>query len=111
MARKRSKTLTPLAYDRKVQAEVWRIPKGKVSTYGDVAQAAGFPRTARRVAVALKHSPPGLPWFRVVGSGGRILLRGEKGLEQRMRLEAEGVALRGGRVWMAAHGVAGKRRR
>lgn len=111
MARNRSEALAPLVYDRKVQAEVWRIPKGKVSTYGDIAKAAGFPRTARRVAVALRHATPGLPWHRVVGSGGRILLRGESALEQRMRLEAEGVTFRGGRVWMSAHAVAARRRR
>jgi alkylated DNA nucleotide flippase Atl1 len=45
----------------------------------------------------------GLPWHRVVGAGGRILLPGENGLEQRMRLETEGVVFRGGRVWMERH--------
>ena len=87
----------------RIRDTVFRIPKGKVSTYGEVARAAGFPRAARRVAWALHHAPPGLPWHRVVGAGGRILLPGESGMEQRMRLAAEGVAFRGERVWMAAH--------
>ncbi|MBI1787702.1 MAG: MGMT family protein, partial [Acidobacteria bacterium] len=67
---------------RLIEEAVWRIPKGKVSTYGDVARAAGYPRAARRVAAALRGAPPGCPWHRVLGAGGRILLRGESGLEQ-----------------------------
>jgi len=78
------------------------IPKGKVSTYGEVARAAGFPGRARQVVWALNNSR-GLPWHRVVGAGGKILLPGEQGLEQRMRLETEGVAFRAGRVWLEKH--------
>jgi methylated-DNA-protein-cysteine methyltransferase-like protein len=81
---------------------VCRIPPGKVATYGDVARAAGFPGTARQVAWALRNaSARGIPWQRVLGSGGRILLPGEAGLEQRMRLELEGVLIKGARVDMA----------
>jgi methylated-DNA-protein-cysteine methyltransferase-like protein len=78
------------------------IPKGKVATYGDVATAAGFPGRARQVVWALRGAR-GLPWHRVVGAGGKIMLPGENGLEQRVRLETEGVAFRGGRVWMEKH--------
>jgi len=38
-----------------------------------------------------------------VGAHGKINLRGESALEQRFRLEAEGVVFRGGRVWMEKH--------
>lgn len=78
------------------------IPKGKVSTYGDVATAAGFPGRARQVVWALRGAR-GLPWHRVVGAGGKIMLPGENGLEQRLRLRTEGVAFRGDRVWMEKH--------
>src|SRR5579884_2421635 len=44
-----------------------------------------------------------LPWHRVIGAGGKILLSGEAGIEQRLRLEAEGVAFRGARVQMSRH--------
>jgi methylated-DNA-protein-cysteine methyltransferase-like protein len=81
---------------------VRKIPRGKVSSYGEVARAAGYPNCARQVVWALRAGR-GLPWHRVVGSGGKILLPGDQGLEQRLRLEAEGVAFRGGRVWMAKH--------
>jgi alkylated DNA nucleotide flippase Atl1 len=42
----------------------------------------------------------GLPWHRVVGSGGAIKLPGENGAEQRFRLQMEGVSFRGARVDM-----------
>jgi len=75
------------------------IPRGKVSTYGAVARAAGFPGAARQVVAALRHSV-GLPWHRVLGAGGQIKLRGDSAIEQRLRLEAEGVIFRGRRVDM-----------
>ena len=64
-----------------------RIPRGRVSTYGAVAKAAGYPRCARHVGRALKQVA-GLPWQRVLGSGGRISLRGEYAMEQRFLLES-----------------------
>ena len=78
------------------------IPKGKVSSYGEVARAAGFPGRARQVVWALRNAR-GIPWHRVVGAGGKIMLPGENGLEQRMRLETEGIMFRAGRVWMDEH--------
>lgn len=87
---------------RRITAAILRIPRGKVSTYGAVARAAGFPRGARLVARTLQGSF-GLPWQRVVGSGGAIKLQGESALEQRLRLQAEGVTFRGRRVDMQQH--------
>jgi methylated-DNA-protein-cysteine methyltransferase-like protein len=83
---------------------VRRIPKGKVSTYGDVARAAGFPGAARQVVWALRAASAGLPWHRVVGAGGRIRLPGEHGFEQRTRLAAEGVRFRGDRIPLSEFG-------
>jgi methylated-DNA-protein-cysteine methyltransferase-like protein len=82
--------------------QVRRIPRGKVATYGDVAYAAGFPGSARQVVWALR-SASGLPWHRVVGSGGKILLPAEAGFEQRMRLQAEGVRFTGLKIAMGEH--------
>jgi methylated-DNA-protein-cysteine methyltransferase-like protein len=84
-------------------AQIRRIPRGKVATYGDIAYAAGYPGYARQVAWALHGAGRTVPWQRVVGSGGRILLTGEHGFEQRFRLEAEGVHLIGLRVDMKVH--------
>jgi len=85
-----------------IRDTIRKIPRGKVATYGDVARAAGFPGRARQVVWALRNAR-GLPWHRVLGAGGKIMLPGESGMEQRLRLETEGVAFRGGRVWMEKH--------
>jgi methylated-DNA-protein-cysteine methyltransferase-like protein len=86
-----------------IRRVVSKIPKGKVSTYGAVAEAAGFPGNARRVAWALRGADGKLPWHRVLGAGGKILLPKEAGAEQRLRLASEGVEFRGGKVWMKQH--------
>ena len=85
----------------RIEAAIRRIPKGKVSTYGAVARAAGLPGAARQVAQVL-HRGFDLPWQRVLGAGGEIKLRGDSAIEQRLRLEAEGVRFRGRRVDMKA---------
>src|SRR5277367_3451870 len=77
------------------------IPAGKVSTYGRVAAAAGYPRLHRAVAKLLRTAPPDhLPWHRVLGAGGEIKLRDEAAHEQRARLKLEGVKFDGERVNM-----------
>jgi alkylated DNA nucleotide flippase Atl1 len=83
----------------RIEAAIRAIPQGKVSTYGGVARAAGFPGAARLVARVLGRGF-GLPWQRVLGAGGEIRLRGDSAIEQRLRLEAEGVRFRGRRVDM-----------
>ena len=80
-----------------------QIPRGKVATYGQVAAAAGYPLYHRHVAQLLRKSGGTLPWQRVVGAGGAIKLKYEAALEQRTRLEMEGVRFRGKHVDMAAH--------
>jgi methylated-DNA-protein-cysteine methyltransferase-like protein len=86
----------------RIEAVIQRIPQGKVSTYGAIARAAGLAGAARQVAQVL-HRGFGLPWQRVLGAGGEIKLRGDSAIEQRLRLEAEGVRFRGRRVDMKAH--------
>jgi len=77
------------------------IPPGKVSTYGGVAAAAGYPQYHRAVARLLRTEPiDQLPWHRVVGVGGEIKLRGAAAHEQRARLKLEGVQFNGKRVEM-----------
>jgi methylated-DNA-protein-cysteine methyltransferase related protein len=81
---------------------VRRIPKGRVSTYGAVAELAGLPRRARLVGTVLRQTPStrAIPWFRVINSSGRISfpLGSEAHARQRKKLEAEGVDFVGGRV-------------
>src|SRR5579859_5188440 len=86
-----------------VLATVRRIPKGKVATYGEVADASGHPGAARQVVWALRTGK-GVPWHRVIGAGGRIRLTGEPGFEQRLLLRSEGITLTGDRIDMAIYG-------
>src|SRR5215475_15050609 len=86
----------------RIEEKIRSVPRGKVSTYGAIARAAGLPRGARQVARVLVRSY-GLPWQRILGSGGEIKCPGEYAMEQRFRLEAEGVKFRGRRVDMKAH--------
>lgn len=77
------------------------IPAGKVSTYGRVAAAAGYPRYHRAVARLLRKDPADqLPWHRVLGAGGEIKLHGAAAREQRARLKLEGVGFKSERVDM-----------
>ncbi len=78
------------------------LPVGMVSSYGALAKAAGWAGAARQV-VRILHQVPGLPWHRVVGSGGVIKLCGENAAEQRFRLRMEGVTFLGARVDMKRH--------
>jgi methylated-DNA-protein-cysteine methyltransferase related protein len=81
---------------------VCAIPRGKASTYGWVARAAGLPGRARQVGLALRIAPDELnvPWHRVVGAGGRIVVpvSSRSHREQARRLRAEGVRVVKGRV-------------
>ena len=72
------------------------IPAGRVATYGQIAACAGNHRGARQVAWLLHSSSrkDNLPWHRVINSRGGISLPPGGGLEeQRMLLEAEGIAV------------------
>jgi len=86
-----------------IRRVIRKIPRGKVSTYGAVAKAAGFPGASRQVVWALQNTDGRLPWHRVLGAGGKILLPGAKGLDQQMRLKTEGVAFRGARADLDKH--------
>ena len=62
-------------FRQQVIALIAKIPKGKVATYGQIAELAGKPHAARGVSWILHASSKThkLPWARVLGSKGRIL--------------------------------------
>src|SRR6478609_11997136 len=95
-----AKTKQPNPKFQRIRATILTIPRGHVSSYGAVARATGIPRGARLVVRTLGQSH-GLPWHRVVAAGGRIAIPGEGGLDQRFRLEMEGVKFSGKKVRMA----------
>lgn len=85
------------------------IPKGKVSSYRDVAMAAGFPNGARQT-VRVLHSLSekfSLPWHRVIRSNGTIALCEGEGRELQIALlRKEGVEVSpDGRIDLASYGL------
>ncbi|HME72102.1 MAG TPA: MGMT family protein [Myxococcota bacterium] len=83
------------AYER-IYRVVSRIPRGRVATYGQIAELAGVPGGARQVGYALAASgDTRVPWHRVVNARGEISPRAEPCFEvlQRQLLAREGVAL------------------
>lgn len=87
---------------KRIYEAVKRIPKGKVATYGQVAELAGNPKMARAVGNALHKNPePGvIPCHRVVDSKGKLadeFAFGGAGIQARL-LEEEGVATVDGKV-------------
>jgi methylated-DNA-protein-cysteine methyltransferase related protein len=101
-AAKKTDEKLAMAHRARIVSLIRGLPPGTVSSYGAVACAAGWPGAARQV-VRILRQVPGLPWQRVVGSGGVIKLPGENGAEQRFRLRMEGVTFRGTRVDMKRH--------
>ncbi len=103
-AARRGRKLAP-EYHPALQ-DIWHviaaIPRGQVSTYGEVARAAGLPGRARMTAYALRIAPEqlALPWHRILGAGGRIVFpAGSKYFrEQARRLRAEGIKVTDGKV-------------
>jgi len=82
-------------FEEAVVAVILALQPGDVVTYGEVAAEAGFPGAARAVGTLLRNSD-GLPWWRVVGVGGRI--RTPDPARQIRLLTDEGVLVINGRV-------------
>jgi methylated-DNA-protein-cysteine methyltransferase-like protein len=91
-----------------IRRTVAAIPRGRVASYGEVAERAGLPRRARLVGRVLGDAGPAakLPWHRVLRSDGRIAFpAGSRAhREQRARLIDEGVRVVNGRVDIARFG-------
>ena len=80
---------------------IYAIPKGRVATYGQIAELAGLPRAARLVGNTLKNLPKNskLPWHRVINASGKISLPMDgNGKLQKQRLEKEGVVFLKGKI-------------
>ena len=78
----------------RIYAQVRRIPRGRIATYGQIARLAGMPSQARLVGYALHAlSEESVPWQRIINSRGEVSRRSYFGAEDRQRrlLEEEGV--------------------
>jgi methylated-DNA-protein-cysteine methyltransferase-like protein len=84
---------------------VKQIPRGRVLSYGALAKALRLPGGARSAGRAMAASPSGkgIPWHRVVGEGGKILIREPYASLQKKLLESEGVKVVESRVDLKSH--------
>ena len=94
---------------QRIYAVVRRIPRGRIATYGQVAELAGLGGHARQVGYALHSLDAGdrTPWHRVLNAQGRVSTRAESGGDrvQRALLEREGVRIDArGRIDLARYG-------
>lgn len=94
---------------KRIYEAVKRIPKGKVATYGQVAEMAGDKKMARAVGNALHKNPDPehIPCFRVVNAKGELAGAFAFGGEgaQAKRLEEDGVEVIDGKVDLSKYGI------
>lgn len=87
--------MSPDSSYRRIYNVVRRIPRGRVATYGQVAELAGLAGHARQVGYALHATPDDdvIPWHRVINAKGEVSLRKMPGCDsfQRALLEDEGI--------------------
>jgi methylated-DNA-protein-cysteine methyltransferase-like protein len=88
--------------ERRIVDVIVALGPGEVTTYGDIADVAGYPKRARLVGRILGTTSRDVPWWRVVNVTGRLVPGHER--EQAKLLRAEGVVVRGGRVRSAPIG-------
>ena len=94
---------------KRIYEAVKKIPKGRVATYGKVAEMAGNPRMSRAVGNALQKNPDPehIPCYRVVNSKGELAGAFAFGGEnvQKKLLEADGIEVINGKVDLKKYGL------
>jgi methylated-DNA-protein-cysteine methyltransferase-like protein len=80
-------------FEHQVLEVLRRLTPGEVATYGEVAEWAGFPGRARAVGRILAMTDEEIPWWRVVGAGGRLV--SPTWAEQKALLIGEGHRIQG----------------
>jgi O-6-methylguanine DNA methyltransferase len=96
---KAGKLVEGMTFNEKVWALTARIPRGKVTTYGEIARALNC-NGARAVGNALNRNPfaPAVPCHRVVGSAGALTGFAQGLPKKQSMLQAEGVPFVGSKV-------------
>ena len=93
---------------RRIAAAIRSVPPGKVSSYGEMARAAGLLNGARQVVRALHalSEKENLPWHRIIRKDGSIALPSGRGGDlQAALLRSEGIAISNGKVDIEKYGV------
>lgn len=99
--RKKRSAAKPDSTRQRIYAVVRRVPRGKVATYGQIAELAGLEGQARQVGYAMAAVPSSsaVPWHRIINAQGRVSVRsagsGSTIIQQQL-LEREGVLFDGG---------------
>ena len=88
--------------ERRIIDVLITLQPGEVTTYGDVAEMAGYPKQSRLVGRILATTDIEVPWWRVVNVAGRLVPGNEQ--VQAELLQEEDVIIRDGRVRSAPHG-------
>ena len=99
------RTVRPDGFMKRIK----KIPRGKVATYGQVAEMAGNKKMARAVGNALHKNPDQekIPCYRVVNAKGELageFAFGGEGAQARL-LQADGIAVVDGRVDLKIYGI------
>ncbi len=82
--------------ERRILDVLMSLREGEVTTYGDVADVAGYPKQSRLVGRILATTEVEVPWWRVVNAAGQ-LRAGQPELQSGLLGEEE-VIVRNGRV-------------
>lgn len=94
---------------KRIYEAVKKIPRGRVATYGQIAELAGDKKMARAVGNALHHNPDPdtIPCYRVVNAKGELSgafafggMRSQEAL-----LRADGIEVVDGRVDLTKYGI------
>ncbi len=99
--KKKRAAANPDSTRQRIYAAVRRVPRGKVATYGQIAELAGLEGQARQVGYAMAAVPSSsaVPWHRIINAQGRVSMRstgtGSTIIQQQL-LEREGVVFDGG---------------
>jgi methylated-DNA-protein-cysteine methyltransferase-like protein len=91
---------------------VKQIPRGRVTTYGELAKSLRLRGGARAVGYAMAATPKGrgIPWHRVIGAGGKVAMPEPHASLQRRLLATEGVPIEGTRIDMKLYSWSPKSR-
>lgn len=95
-----------MGYDRVKAEKIWQtvsqVPRGKVSSYGFIADLAGLPGRARLVGSMMQYAPKEmqLPWYRILKSNGQLAFSSGSRMADRQKgfLQEEGVVVLNNRV-------------
>ncbi|MEK7086843.1 MAG: MGMT family protein, partial [Patescibacteria group bacterium] len=89
-----------LSFSEKTYKATRKIPRGKISTYWEIAKAIGKPGAARAVGNALNKNPyvPKVPCHRVIKSDGSLGGFASGTRKKQKLLQSEGVIVKNGKV-------------